>query len=162
LLINRDLSWLEFNRRVLEEAKDPSVPLLERLSFFAIFSCNLDEVFMGPGGGLKRRANNSGTTPDEGHRGVSLDSYLPKSHELAEEHISVSSDLIICHSLPPKGLHLLRPEEISREQEQFLERLLRKTLTDSDSVGHRSGSSIPLEWTSGQLELWYGTYRKFR
>lgn len=54
--LNRDVQWLEFNRRVLNQALDPRTPLLERVRFLAITSSNLDEFFMKRVGGLKRRA----------------------------------------------------------------------------------------------------------
>src|SRR5690349_15008728 len=87
LYLNRDLSWLEFNRRVLEEAQDASVPMLERLKFLAIFSSNLDEFYMVRVAGLKRRIRNgdwsadpAGLTPAE-----ALSLIAQRVHELAQE-----------------------------------------------------------------------------
>jgi len=57
LFFDRELSWLSFNGRVLEEARNPDTPLLERLKFLAIFSKNLDEFFMIHIPGLHDRAN---------------------------------------------------------------------------------------------------------
>jgi len=84
--INRELSWLEFNRRVLMEAVDVDVPLLERLKFLAIFSSNLDEFFMIRVGGLKdqqeagyKKVDIAGMTPSE-----QLEKISEKAHELTQ------------------------------------------------------------------------------
>lgn len=97
--INRELSWLEFNRRVLMEAVDPDVPLLEKLKFLAIFSSNLDEFFMIRVGGLKdqqqagyKKVDIAGMTPDK-----QLEKISAKAHELTslrqEIFVDVKKDL---------------------------------------------------------------------
>jgi polyphosphate kinase len=127
--INRELSWLEFNRRVLEEAQDPSVPLLERVKFLAIFSSNLDESFMIRVATLKRRirAGDHSAGPDGLTYAETLTAVGKRVHELVEEqHRCFLQD--IQPLLASEGIILLRPKEASVEQERFLEDYFRRTL----------------------------------
>src|SRR3954469_6431912 len=82
--INRELSWLEFNQRVLEEAEDPTQPLLERVKFMSIFSSNLDEFFEIRVAGIKQQIE-SGVNdlgPDELTSPAAFEVIQKKAHEL--------------------------------------------------------------------------------
>ena len=85
--VNRELSWLEFNRRVLEEAQDPRVPLLERVKFLSIFSSNLDEFFMVRVAELKRRihSGDQDTGPDGLTPAETMTAVVSRVHELVDE-----------------------------------------------------------------------------
>lgn len=127
--INREISWLEFNRRVLQEAKDESVPLLERVKFLAIFSSNLDEFFMVRVARLKRliRQGDLGADPDGLTATETLTAISKQVHELAEEqHLCFLNTLM--PQLSAEGIHLVRPEEMSGEQERFLDEFFHRTL----------------------------------
>ncbi len=127
--INRELSWLEFNRRVLEEAQDPSVPLLERVKFLAIFSANLDEFFMVRAATLKRRirAGDQAAGPDGLTLGETMAAAAARVHELVrEQHRCFLEE--IQPLLAAEGIVLLRPKETSEEQQRFLEDYFRRTL----------------------------------
>jgi len=127
--VNRELSWLEFNRRVLEEAQDPSVPLLERLRFLSIFSSNLDEFFMVRVAALKRRIREGDQTPSpDGLTPLQTMAALSgRVHELVGvQHHTFLQD--IQPLLAAEGILLQRPKEISEEQQRFLEDYFRRTL----------------------------------
>ena len=127
--LNRELSWLEFNRRVLEEAQDSSVPLLERVKFLAIFSSNLDEFFMVRVATLKRRLR--GGEPPSGPDGLTqaetMAAVAARVHELVEEQHRCFLEEVQ-PLLASEGIVLLRPKEANEEQQRFLEDYFRRTL----------------------------------
>ena len=115
--VDRELSWLAFNQRVLELAEDPNVPLLERANFLAIFASNLDEFFMVRVAGLKRRIvtglavpSNIGTTPQR-----VLESLSREAHELQERHARVWSE-DIRPALAAENIEFAAWNELSDEE----------------------------------------------
>ena len=94
--LDRELSWLAFNQRVLELAEDSETPLLERVNFLAIFASNLDEFFMVRVAGLKRRIVTGIAVPTNTGRSAQqvLDDISQMAHELQERHARAFHDLV--------------------------------------------------------------------
>ncbi len=126
---NREMSWLEFNARVLEEARDPQVPLLERMKFLSIFSSNLDEFFMIRVAGVKHQisAGIEEVGPDGMPPSQVLESISRRVHELTGiQHRCYNEELTPL--LEAQGIRLLSPERLDDKQREYLEDYFRKTL----------------------------------
>ena len=121
IFINRELSWLEFNARVLAEAADERVPLYERLKFLAIFASNLDEFFMVRAAGLQ--AQLSGDVAELPPDGMTSDQQLGaiavRAHELMAEHYRIWK--VVRKGLREAGVALVKPEELDAKEQARLD-----------------------------------------
>src|SRR5689334_610255 len=119
--INRELSWLEFNRRVLEEAQDAAQPLIERVKFFSIFSSNLDEFFEVRVAGIKQQIesdvvsrSNDGLTPTE-----RLHAIQQRVHELVVEQYQCWREQLL-PELAQHGVQFLGVDRWTEEDLKWL------------------------------------------
>ena len=123
IYINRELSWLKFNERVLEEAENPENPLCERLTFASIYQSNLDEFYMVRVGSLVDqmllakdiRENKTNMTPKE-----QLDAILARTKKLNRKRDVVYEEIM--ESLEEYGVHMLNFHKIEKEDRNYLER----------------------------------------
>ncbi|MGG2084727.1 RNA degradosome polyphosphate kinase [Lysinibacillus pakistanensis] len=127
---NRELSWLAFNERVLEEAEDINNPLLERLKFLAIFSSNLDEFFMVRVAGLQdqvragfhKAENKSGLTPKE-----QLAKIAERTQALVRRQTEVYRHLIY-DLLPQHNVHIADIKDLNSTQKAFINEMFAETI----------------------------------
>ena len=129
LFLNRELSWLEFNGRVLEEAKDAGNPLLERLKFATIVASNLDEFFMVRVAALKRKTEEGDTRPDASGLvpSVQLVRISDSAHTMVEELYATLLTEIL-PGLEKHGIKLVFPDTLEPGSREFLARLFRDQL----------------------------------
>ena len=126
---NRELSWLRFDQRVLEEARDKSVPLLERMKFVAIFTSNLDEFFMIRVGSLydmvqtdeKHRDSRSGMTPQE-----QLDAIYEAVAPLYKERDKTYTE--IKKELSPYGICGLDFKELEADEKKYVKKYFKEQI----------------------------------
>ena len=121
LFLNRELSWLEFNARVLEEAQDPLVPVAERLKFLGIVGSNLDEFFMVRVAGLKQQlsGNVSQTPPDGMSAAAQLTAISLRTHEIVAEQYRVWRN-DVAPVLNARGVNLVPPSNLSPTERKFV------------------------------------------
>ncbi|MBL6606705.1 MAG: polyphosphate kinase 1 [Flavobacteriaceae bacterium] len=119
--INRDLSWLQFNARVLQEAKDPSVPLIERLRFLGIFSNNLDEFFKVRYATIKRivEAGKLGRNELGGIAAKELQEEITQT-VISQQQLSLDILGGIEKELSKEGIHIINEHQITEEQSVFI------------------------------------------
>lgn len=127
--LNRESSWLEFNRRVLAEALDERTPLLERVGFLAIFNSNLDEYYQKRVGGLKRQieANIMTRTVD----GLTPEQQLKMIRELVIPMLAEQAKCyakVVKPALKKKGIHLLTWDELSEAERELADDYFRANL----------------------------------
>jgi polyphosphate kinase len=130
LYINRELSWLEFNRRVLDEALDSSVPLLERIKFLAIFASNLDEFFMVRVGGLQQKVGagiNVGSGADRMPPRDQLTNISKTVREMTHQAYQCLREQLL-PALEKEGIFLRRHTDVSEEQKAALTTYFRRDI----------------------------------
>src|SRR6266699_2392340 len=109
--INRELSWLEFNHRVLEEAQDAIQPLIERIKFLSIFSSNLDEFFEIRVAGIKQQIESE--TSDVGPDGLSPTETFNQIQRRAHELVATEYELFNKELLPQLAKNGIRVRNVS-------------------------------------------------
>ena len=130
LYLNRDLSWLEFNRRVLEEGCDPKVPLLERLKFLAIFTSNLDEFFMVRVGNIQQKVQ-AGLPVGTGADRMPPRLQLERIGHLVREMLARQYDCLLRELLPAlekEGIALRRPVDLNEKEQLYLRDLFQREI----------------------------------
>ena len=124
--INRELSWLEFNHRVLEEAQDRRNPLFERVKFFCIVSSNLDEFFEVRVAGLKQQLQSGGgeRSPDGLTAGECYRAVARRVRELVDEQYACWRDVLV-PELARQGVYFRQPTELAAADQEWLDRFYR-------------------------------------
>lgn len=147
---NRELSWLKFNERVLEEAEDTSVPLCERMTFLSIFQSNLDEFFMVRVGSLedqkllsqKLRENKTNMTAGE-----QIEAILKRVAELNERKDAIYASIM--KEVGEKGVHLTDFKALAKSESKYLEDYFMKEIVPLLSV-MIVGRKQPFPFLKGQ------------